>query len=313
MRTNFFKTKWGVILVGALACIIPAVLIYTLMIQKEAQSYADQKSIYDANVQYEGQGPLQQAQKKVTDAQAEVALDQAQWDHILRNKNPVIDLSNVFTAWRQLTNELVFYLGPDLEKQLRSTPGATPTSGVSIGGPPSDPNDIITLMQPGWFSIPVGAGGTTGGGGGGGASFGGPPGGFGGPPGGGRFGPPGGFGGPPGMAGRGFGGPPAGFGGGGGGGTGTLKVVGTFPAILKHIKSWNNFNRIAKITDLSLSGNSPYLTGAYNVVIYEFPRNADKPGKRMPSDAGSAPGAAGGPAGAPTGPPAAIAAGAGRP
>jgi hypothetical protein len=286
--------------------------MYFLSISKNMQSLSEQQSIYNDNAQYLGPGPLSTAQKGVSDAKMQVAQAEAQWDIILNKKNPVIDLSDRFNAWKQLQNELIFYLGPDLERQLKSTHGVTPQNGVSIGGPPSDPNAIIPIMQAGWFKIPVAPGNATGGGGapggfpgGGGGPFagaggfpgagrfgGGPPAGFPGP-GGGFPGGRGGFPGPGGFGGGGFGG--GGFPGGGGAGGG-MKVVGSFPLLLKHIKSWDNFNRIAEVTDFSLSGNSPYLTGSYDVSIYEFPRNYDKPGKAVPS--GSEGGGAGG-AGAP--------------
>jgi hypothetical protein len=86
-----------------------------------------------------------------------------------------------------------------------------------------------------------------------------------------------------------------GFGGAGGGrGAGTIKVQGTFSEILHHISTWNNFNRIALIDGFTLSGNSPDLVGSYDVTIYEFPRNTDKPGKQVPSEAGTGAGGGGG-------------------
>src|SRR5579862_610220 len=162
---NIFNRPLGVTIIGAIFCIGAFVGFYFLAISKQMQALNEQTTLYNDNKDYLGQGPLSEAQKKVADAKVQVAQAEAQWDVILRNKNPVIDLTDIFTAWKQLTNELVFYLGPDLERQLKSTKGVIPTSGVSIGGPPSDPNSIVQIMQPGWFSIPVAPGNGGGGGG----------------------------------------------------------------------------------------------------------------------------------------------------
>jgi len=86
-----------------------------------------------------------------------------------------------------------------------------------------------------------------------------------------------------------------------------INVVGTFPQILHHVAAWNNFNRIVLIDKLQLAGISPWVTGSYTATVYEFPRNADKPGVSVPSSAtataagGVAGGQTAGPQGSPSG------------
>lgn len=284
---KFFSTPLAVIIIGLVAWIVAAGCLYEFFIAPKAAELAEQTNIYNENKQYTDPLMLQQANQKVADANTQVAQAESQWSSIQVQKNPDIDLSNTMLAWKQLINELDFYLGPDLEHQLHTT-GVTPLTNVTLGGPPNDPNAVLQYASYGYIPIQVQAGG--GGGGGGGFAMGPPMGGFG--------GRGGGMTGPPQFAGRGapMGGPMGmgGFGGGGGGGGGTIKVEGTFPEILHHIALWNNFNRIALIDGLTLSGNSPNLVGSYNITIYEFPRNADKPGKQVPSSAGTGPGAGGG-------------------
>lgn len=70
---------------------------------------------------------------------------------------------------------------------------------------------------------------------------------------------------------------------------GSVAVQGTFPAILKHAGRWNQFDRLVLMDGLTLSGNSPRLTGQYTLTCFIFTHGAEKPGPAIPW-AGTAPG-----------------------
>jgi len=81
---------------------------------------------------------------------------------------------------------------------------------------------------------------------------------------------------------------------------GAITVQGTFDQVLKHTERWNNFDRLAMVSGLTLSGNSPTLTGTYNLTVFEI-THFDKVGPEIPR-AGNVTGGGGG-GGYPGGPP----------
>ena len=74
---------------------------------------------------------------------------------------------------------------------------------------------------------------------------------------------------------------------------GTITVVGTFENILRHVERYNTFDRLILVHDLSLSGNSPSLTGTYAITCYIFPQGDGK-GKNTPIPQAPSGGAGGG-------------------
>ena len=87
---------------------------------------------------------------------------------------------------------------------------------------------------------------------------------------------------------------------------GTITVTGDFRSILQHYYNWQHFNRLVLVDGLSLTGNSPYMTGTYTATLYIFPQNDTKLGPIIPgagtgTDAGAAPGGYPGSGGAPGG------------
>jgi hypothetical protein len=66
-----------------------------------------------------------------------------------------------------------------------------------------------------------------------------------------------------------------------------ITVVGSFPAIMKSIAAWNNFDRIVMVDKVSLRGVSPWITATYVAEVIEFPRNADKVGHPLNSGTGA--------------------------
>lgn len=73
---------------------------------------------------------------------------------------------------------------------------------------------------------------------------------------------------------------------------GTITVTGDFRHILQHYYNWQNFNRLVLVDNLSLTGNSPYMTGTYTATLYIFPQNDTKLGPIIPQ-AGTGTGAGG--------------------
>jgi hypothetical protein len=51
---------------------------------------------------------------------------------------------------------------------------------------------------------------------------------------------------------------------------GTITVQGTFQNVLNHVQRWNNFDRLVIADNLTLSGNSPRLTGTYTLRVVIF-------------------------------------------
>lgn len=63
---------------------------------------------------------------------------------------------------------------------------------------------------------------------------------------------------------------------------GNVRVRGTFPNIMRHVRRWNNFNRLVMVDGLSLAGQSPQLEATYTLTAYIFAQNTDKPGPAFP-------------------------------
>jgi hypothetical protein len=63
---------------------------------------------------------------------------------------------------------------------------------------------------------------------------------------------------------------------------GNVRVRGTFPSIMRHVRRWNNFNRLILVDGLSLAGQSPQLEATYTLTAYIFAQNTDKPGPAFP-------------------------------
>ena len=51
---------------------------------------------------------------------------------------------------------------------------------------------------------------------------------------------------------------------------GSIQVMGTFKNVLAHVEKWNNFDRLALVSNLNLRGSSPNLVATYNLSIIEY-------------------------------------------
>lgn len=74
---------------------------------------------------------------------------------------------------------------------------------------------------------------------------------------------------------------------------GNITVAGNFEQVLRHTERWNRFDRLALVDGLTLSGNSPTLTGTYTVTLYEI-THFDKVGPPILQATPSTPGGGGG-------------------
>lgn len=75
---------------------------------------------------------------------------------------------------------------------------------------------------------------------------------------------------------------------------GNVTVVGTFRNILNHVTRWNKFDRLVLADGLTLSGNSPNLSGTYNIRCFIMTQGTDNPGVAVPTAGGGAAGGFGG-------------------
>ncbi len=53
---------------------------------------------------------------------------------------------------------------------------------------------------------------------------------------------------------------------------GNVSVVGSFRNVLNHAERWNRFKRLVLVDNLTLAGNSPFLTAQYSLTCYIFTR-----------------------------------------
>lgn len=248
-----------VAVIGIVACVLAFGLIFWFMYLPTKQDADAAEARYDAAYP---DSTLQQQQAAAADlvkAKQEVGQTKAKWTVIEDTIMPPFDVSNRYKAWKQLSNELSYNLGPSLQHWIDST-GIVPLTSVSLPAPPANPN-LITAAP---LVIPIN-GSSIGGAESSGAGFGG------------------------------MGGYPGSGGGGGGAGGGAITVGGSFRQILKHVQLWNSYKRLVLVDNLSLHGNSPYMTGSYNASVIIFPQNDTNVAKPLPAaSSGTAGGGMGG-------------------
>ncbi|MES2460210.1 MAG: hypothetical protein V4671_06485 [Armatimonadota bacterium] len=79
---------------------------------------------------------------------------------------------------------------------------------------------------------------------------------------------------------------------------GSVSVQGTFQNVLNHVVRWNRFDRLVLVDGLSLTGNSPRLTGTYTLRVINFTRgeaSTETVPQAGPSTGGAGGGFPGGP------------------
>ena len=156
----------AIAIIGVVLCLAAVGLIFTFMIKPTQDKIVAQQAILNTNAPDATASAQQAAQKDVVAAQQEVNEVEYQWSLMEGRLMPHynIDLPRL-TAWRQLSNELTYNLGPDIEHWIPRT-GVIPLTTVSISPPPTSPNDIPS----GPIIIPIGGSGAASSGGSSGSS-----------------------------------------------------------------------------------------------------------------------------------------------
>lgn len=81
------------------------------------------------------------AQKELAQAKIDVQNTKNKWVVIQNTLMPPYDVSSRYTAWQQISQEMSYRLGPNLQRYMRST-GVVPLSPVAISAPPASPNAV---------------------------------------------------------------------------------------------------------------------------------------------------------------------------
>ena len=133
---------WTVAGIGIALSLLAAAGIFFLMIKPTLDATTVQQGVYDANYPDSTLASQNSANKALLAAKVKVQQIKFQWAVVSAAKMPRYDVSNRTLALKQITYELTRYLGPDLQHQLRATPGATPQTQIALPAPPVSPNDI---------------------------------------------------------------------------------------------------------------------------------------------------------------------------
>ncbi|MBC7805920.1 MAG: hypothetical protein H7145_07195, partial [Akkermansiaceae bacterium] len=214
------KIKWfqvAIILVVLTTLAVAGIFIFLIKPMNERFTAAEEKLATQTTALSTARGQKRPAELDRIKARQEVAIAKREWARYDRALMPNIDLTNRFTATRQLWNEQLRVLGPKVLKFLYADRSVNVVSeSIAIPAPPSDPNAVVQKV----FVYPLG----------------------------------------------------------------NVTVSGGFEQVLKHAERWNGFDRLALVDGLTLSGNSPRLTGTYTVTLYEI-THFDKVGPPIPQAA----------------------------
>ncbi|MBC8136575.1 MAG: hypothetical protein H8F28_11865 [Fibrella sp.] len=235
------KIKWfqvAIILVVLTTLAVAGIFIFLIKPMNERFTAAEEKLAAQTTALATAEGKLNPAKADRVKARQEVVVAKREWARYDRALMPNIDLTNRFTATRQLWNEQLRVLGPKVLKFLYADRSVRVVSeSIAIPAPVGDPNAVVQKV----FTYPLG----------------------------------------------------------------NVTVAGNFEQVLKHTERWNRFDRLALVDGLTLSGNSPTLTGTYTVTLYEI-THFDKVGPAIQqatpaTGGGGFPGGGGGFPGAPPG------------
>lgn len=125
-------------------------ITYFMIMPVLAQTTAAQTRL-DAAAPDATPGAKAKATKDLNQAKLAVAATQLKWATIQNTLMPPYDVSNRYTAWQQISQELSYRLGPSLQKWIKST-GVVPLSSVAISPPPPSPNAVTAAP----LIIPIG-------------------------------------------------------------------------------------------------------------------------------------------------------------
>ncbi len=223
------KIKWfqvAIILVVLTTLAVAGIFIFLIKPMNERFTAAGEKLAAQEAALAKSVSEKPTAERERVKARQEVAVAKREWARYDRALMPNIDLTNRFTATRQLWDEQLRVLGPKVLKFVYGDRTVRVVSeSIAIPAPPNDPNAVVRKV----FEYPLG----------------------------------------------------------------NITVAGNFDQVLKHTERWNKFDRLALVDGLTLSGNSPTLTGTYSVTLYEI-THFDKVGPPIPQPLSGAGGGGGG-------------------
>lgn len=131
-----------VAVIGVALCLMAAGGIVYFLIKPTQDQIAVQQARYDEN--YPDSTPQVQAQAKKALATAVIQVNNIKQEWAIKEAAlmPPFDVGgDRFKAWHQLSYELAHYLGPDLERQMKTT-GVASNVTFKLPPPPVSPNDI---------------------------------------------------------------------------------------------------------------------------------------------------------------------------
>jgi hypothetical protein len=138
-------------IIGVVLTVITALIIFFALIQPAQAKLDEAQKKYDAAKAIADTKPQKEQDRKK--AEQQVAAAKANWARYDRELMPNIDLSNLFTAMRQLWKEQLFVLGPKVDRFLRADKKVQiAQAGFALPAPPTDPNQV---NQPA-FIFPLG-------------------------------------------------------------------------------------------------------------------------------------------------------------
>lgn len=140
-----------VAVIGIVASLLAVGGIIYFMVMPVLSQTTTANSRYDAAKNDATPLANMKATKDVAQAKIDVANTQAKWAVIQNTLMPAYDVSNRYTAWQQISQELSYKLGPNLQNWIKHT-GVVPLSSVAIAAPPASPNAITAAP----LVIPIG-------------------------------------------------------------------------------------------------------------------------------------------------------------
>ena len=140
MKTNRL-TPPIVAAIGIVLSLMAVGGLFYFLIKPTQDSLTEQQARYDQNYPDSTQIAQKNAQNLLNANKQKVLQTKLQWAQVEGALMPPYDVSDRPKAWRQLTYELGHYLGPDLNRHMKST-GVTTNTIFALPAPPASPNDI---------------------------------------------------------------------------------------------------------------------------------------------------------------------------
>ncbi len=144
--------RYHVIIIGVVLCIGIAGFFMMVPIKNKKAEIAAQQALLDQYTQKAAELP--QAEAELRKANQDLKDQEMRLARYMKTRMPDISLTDrvqgMISYWRECSD----IMGPTIERFLLSRPGVTGVSGLSIKGPSTNPNDMVTPNQR--FDIPLG-------------------------------------------------------------------------------------------------------------------------------------------------------------